>query len=81
MNSSATLMGPAGAPALHIQGPSRVPDILAGNIIPEVIASISFFARVYARAWLLRNWGLDDTFLTLSWASDAFSIVTKPRLT
>ncbi|KAE9366940.1 hypothetical protein N431DRAFT_286089, partial [Stipitochalara longipes BDJ] len=50
-----------------LQGPSRAPAILAGNLIPELIATVCFFARVYARAWLLRNWGLDDTFLAISW--------------
>lgn len=61
---------PSGLVVLQLQGPSRAPAILAGNLIPELIATVFFFARVYARAWLLRNWGADDTFLAISWVSD-----------
>jgi hypothetical protein len=56
---------------LQLRGPSRAPAILAGNLIPELIATCFFFARVYARAWLLRNWGADDTLLMISWVSDS----------
>lgn len=64
-------MNATGIIALQLQGPSRAPAILVRNLIPELIATIFFFARVYARAWLLRNWGADDTLLTISWVSDS----------
>lgn len=61
--------GPIGAVVLALQGPSRAPQILAGNIIPEAFATIFFFGRVYARLVLLGSWGIDDTVLSISWVS------------
>ncbi len=55
------------SPATNLQGPSRASEIIAGNLIPEIFASLFFFARVYARAYLIRCWGKDDTFLAVSW--------------
>ncbi|KAF8853463.1 hypothetical protein BDZ45DRAFT_560611, partial [Acephala macrosclerotiorum] len=47
--------------------PSRVPQILAGTIIPILIASVFVVARLYTRFIITRNWGNDDTLITIAW--------------
>ncbi|RDW88470.1 hypothetical protein BP6252_00502 [Coleophoma cylindrospora] len=48
-------------------GPSRAPQILAGNIIPMVVATVFTFARIWSRAVILKVWGLDDTMVVIAW--------------
>jgi hypothetical protein len=54
---------------VQIPGASRVPQIIVGNVIPEVLASIAVFGRLYTRSVLTRSWGVDDIFVAISWAS------------
>jgi hypothetical protein len=63
MNSTASSVS-------ELQGVSRVPEILAGNLIPELFATLFFAARVWSRAWLLKTWGWDDTWLSISWVRE-----------
>jgi hypothetical protein len=42
---------------------------LVGTIVPAGIASIFAFARFYSRAVIMKNWGIDDTFILISWVA------------
>ncbi|TVY17205.1 hypothetical protein LARI1_G005173, partial [Lachnellula arida] len=46
---------------------TRVPSILAGSIIPFLVATVFVIARLYSRGIVTRNWGHDDTWITISW--------------
>ncbi|KAI1408982.1 hypothetical protein F5Y13DRAFT_193812 [Hypoxylon sp. FL1857] len=59
---------------LELTGPSEVPDILAGIIIPLVFASIIVIGRLYSRL-LLKNQWWDDAFIFLAWLF-AIAVVT-----
>ncbi|KAF4628888.1 hypothetical protein G7Y89_g9255 [Cudoniella acicularis] len=48
---------------------SRVPQVLAGAIIPTALASIFAIARLYTRSIVTRNWGADDTCIAIAWIS------------
>ncbi|KAH6665666.1 hypothetical protein B0J14DRAFT_209952 [Halenospora varia] len=45
---------------------SRVPQVIAGTIVPTFLGSIFVVARLYTRAIITRNWGLDDTFIAIA---------------
>ncbi|KAI1137127.1 hypothetical protein F5Y05DRAFT_404864 [Hypoxylon sp. FL0543] len=61
-------------PPLELTGPSEVPDILAGIVIPLVFASIIVIGRLYSRL-LLKNQWWDDAFIFLAWLF-AIAVVT-----
>ncbi|KIN03215.1 hypothetical protein OIDMADRAFT_95408, partial [Oidiodendron maius Zn] len=46
---------------------TRVPEVLWGSIIPFGVATIFVIARVYSRLILIRSWGQDDTWISISW--------------
>lgn len=48
---------------------SRTGEILAGNIIPQVIASTFVVARIISKAVIRRKWSADDTMLCIAWVS------------
>ncbi|KAE9372799.1 hypothetical protein N431DRAFT_457487 [Stipitochalara longipes BDJ] len=45
---------------------TRVPEFLAGDIAPVVVASLFVLARAYSRAILIRGWGYDDTAIIIA---------------
>ncbi|XXH05604.1 target of Sbf [Hypoxylon texense] len=51
---------------LELAGPSEVPDVLAGVIIPIVFASLVVIGRLYSRL-LLKNQWWDDAFILVAW--------------
>ncbi|KAL7620339.1 hypothetical protein AAE478_009333 [Parahypoxylon ruwenzoriense] len=59
---------------LELTGPSEVPDILAGIIIPLVFASLVVLGRLYSRL-ILRNQWWDDGFILVAWLF-AIAVVT-----
>ncbi|KAI1378700.1 hypothetical protein F4677DRAFT_376169 [Hypoxylon crocopeplum] len=59
---------------LELTGPSEVPDILAGIIIPLVFASLIVLGRLYSRL-LLKNQWWDDGFILVAWLF-AVAVVT-----
>ncbi|PMD37525.1 hypothetical protein L207DRAFT_531807 [Hyaloscypha variabilis F] len=46
---------------------SRVAGVLAGTIVPTVFSTIFVLARLYTRSIITKNWGSDDTLITISW--------------
>lgn len=59
---------------LQLTGPSEVPDILAGIIIPLVFASLVVIGRLYSRL-LLKNQWWDDAVIFVAWLF-AIAVVT-----
>ncbi|CZR67374.1 related to integral membrane protein [Phialocephala subalpina] len=57
--------------------PSRVPQILAGTIIPILLASVFVVGRLYTRYIITKNWGNDDTLITIAWISSLGLAVTN----
>ncbi|TVY92729.1 hypothetical protein LAWI1_G004021 [Lachnellula willkommii] len=47
--------------------PSRAPQILVGNIIPQIFASLFVIARMITKIRITRAWGADDTVLVIAW--------------
>ncbi|KAI2604682.1 hypothetical protein GGR54DRAFT_450087 [Hypoxylon sp. NC1633] len=64
----------AGQTPLELTGPSEVPDILCGIIIPLVFASLIVIGRLYSRL-LLKNQWWDDAFILVAWLF-AIAVVT-----
>ncbi|KUJ17544.1 uncharacterized protein LY89DRAFT_584744, partial [Mollisia scopiformis] len=60
--------------------PSRVPQILAGILLPTLFASIFVVARLYTRFIITRNWGNDDTLITIAWVTSLGLAVTNALL-
>lgn len=58
----------------ELTGPSEVPDILTGIIIPIFFASLVVFGRLYSRIILKNQWW-DDAFILLAWMF-AVTVVT-----
>ncbi|KAF2146907.1 uncharacterized protein K452DRAFT_283107 [Aplosporella prunicola CBS 121167] len=48
---------------------SRAGAILAGNIVPQIAATIVVIARFVSKGYLRRSWGADDSVLALAWLS------------
>jgi hypothetical protein len=44
-----------------------VPEILVGSLVPFTIASVAVVARFFTRAFLIRNWGTDDSWIAVAW--------------
>ncbi|KAI2472516.1 hypothetical protein F4781DRAFT_341405 [Annulohypoxylon bovei var. microspora] len=59
---------------LELTGPSEVPDVLTGIIIPLVFASVVVSGRLYSRL-LLKNQWWDDAFILFAWIF-AIAVVT-----
>jgi hypothetical protein len=59
----------------------RAPQILIRSILPPVFTSIFVLARFYSRAYLLRNWGYDDTWILISWVFSSASATKDELLT
>ncbi|KAI1205392.1 uncharacterized protein F4807DRAFT_283931 [Annulohypoxylon truncatum] len=60
--------------SLELTGPSEVPDILTGIIIPIVFASLVVIGRLYSRIILKNQWW-DDAFILFAWIF-AVAVVT-----
>jgi hypothetical protein len=52
---------------LNYQTESRVPQILAGSLVPFAIASVTVLARLVTRGLITHNWGTDDSWILISW--------------
>jgi hypothetical protein len=52
---------------------SRVLGILIGTIVPTIFSTIFVLARLYTHSIITKNWGWDDTLITVSWVLDATS--------
>ncbi|KAI1392783.1 uncharacterized protein F4822DRAFT_441595 [Hypoxylon trugodes] len=61
-------------PPAELTGPSEVPDILTGIIIPIVFASLVVIGRLYSRLILKNQWW-DDAFILVAWLF-AIAVVT-----
>ncbi|KAH6662307.1 hypothetical protein B0J14DRAFT_687130 [Halenospora varia] len=46
---------------------SRSLQIIAGSLLPFLLASIFVLGRFYSRAIILKTWGADDWWILLSW--------------
>ncbi|KFY24690.1 hypothetical protein V493_05089 [Pseudogymnoascus sp. VKM F-4281 (FW-2241)] len=53
---------------LELAGQNRVQQIVAGMLIPTIVAIIIFLCRVYSRALVLKKWWIDDTLTLISMA-------------
>jgi hypothetical protein len=48
---------------------SRVPLIVAGNIIVQIIGTFFFIARAYTRIFIVKSWKSEDYVLTVGFVS------------
>ncbi|KAL5398425.1 hypothetical protein PMIN06_006553 [Paraphaeosphaeria minitans] len=53
---------------------SRAPEIVAGNVLLQLVGTLFFLLRIYSRLWFTKSWKLEDTLLTTAWVlATAFS--------
>ncbi|PMD27089.1 hypothetical protein NA56DRAFT_743445 [Hyaloscypha hepaticicola] len=55
---------------------SRAPQTLIASIVPAVVASIFVLARFYSRAFIMKNWGHDDSWILFSWVLGSIALTT-----
>ena len=59
---------------------SRVAGVLAGTIVPTIFSTLFVLARLYTRSIITKNWGSDDTLITISWVRYTASL-SRTKLT
>ncbi|OAG00438.1 uncharacterized protein CC84DRAFT_302083 [Paraphaeosphaeria sporulosa] len=53
---------------------SRAADIVAGNVLLQLVGTLFFVLRIYSRLWLTKSWKVEDSLLTIAWVfATAFS--------
>ncbi|KAJ5042111.1 uncharacterized protein L3040_004669 [Drepanopeziza brunnea f. sp. 'multigermtubi'] len=50
-----------------IPGECRVPELLAGIIIPQILALFFIAGRIHTRVRILKLWSLDDSLIVIAW--------------
>ncbi|KAH8650634.1 hypothetical protein BGZ60DRAFT_534287 [Tricladium varicosporioides] len=66
---------PQGPPDVAYLTESRSPEIIAGSLVPFLLASIFVFGRFYSRILILKTWGADDWWILVSWITGGFVLV------
>ncbi|KAF2710568.1 hypothetical protein K504DRAFT_265654 [Pleomassaria siparia CBS 279.74] len=63
------------APSPEFLAQSRVPQIIAGNAVVQIIGTLFFLTRSYTRLFIIRSWKSEDYVLTVGWlAAMGYSI-------
>ncbi|KAF2441132.1 hypothetical protein P171DRAFT_475564 [Karstenula rhodostoma CBS 690.94] len=61
-------------PSPHLFDESRAPDIVAGNVLLQLVGTLFFILRTFSRLLLTKSWKPEDSLLTIAWVfATAFS--------
>ncbi|KAF8859300.1 hypothetical protein BDZ45DRAFT_621279 [Acephala macrosclerotiorum] len=53
---------------------SQTPQTLIASIIPAIVASTLVLARLYSRVFIMKNWGYDDSWISLAWVTGSVAL-------